>query len=135
MAPGSVDRQSVYGGPMKVLATVLIAAVAAIHVYIVILEMLLWQKPLGLRAFGLTPERAALTASLAKNQGLYNGFLVAGLGWALLEEGALRRAVATFFLACVAVAGMFGAATVSRRILFIQTLPAALGLVALWLGG
>jgi putative membrane protein len=119
---------------MKLLATVLIGAVAVVHLYIVVLEMVLWQKPLGLRAFRLTPEQAAETATLAKNQGLYNGFLVAGLAWALLEEGTLRRTVATFFLACVAVAGLFGAATVSRRILFIQTLPAVAGLVALWMG-
>jgi len=119
---------------MKLLASLLVAAVAAIHVYIVILEMVLWQKPFGLRAFRLTPEQAAQTATLAKNQGLYNGFLVAGLGWALVEEGALRRAIATFFLGCVVVAGLFGAATVSRRILFIQSFPAALALVALWMG-
>ena len=120
---------------MQLVASILTSLVAAIHVYIVVLEMLLWQKPFGLRAFRLSPEQAAQTATLAKNQGLYNGFLVAGLAWALLEEGALRRAIATFFLACVAVAGVFGAATVSRRILFIQTLPAVLGLVALWIGG
>jgi len=97
--------------------------------------MVLWEKPFGLRAFRLTPQQAAQTSALAKNQGLYNGFLVAGLAWALLQDGTMRRAIATFFLACVAVAGVFGAATVSRRILFIQTLPAAAGLVALWLGG
>lgn len=118
---------------MKLLASALIAVVATIHVYIVVLEMLLWQKPVGRRVFRTTPEQAAQTATLAANQGLYNGFLAAGLGWALLAEEPLRRPVATFFLVCVAVAGIFGAATVSRRILFVQTVPAVLGLGALWL--
>lgn len=118
---------------MKLVASVWIAVVAAIHVYIVVLEMLLWQKPLGRRVFRTTPEQAAQTATLAANQGLYNGFLAAGLAWALLAEEPLRRPVGTFFLVCVAVAGIFGAATVSRRILFVQTLPAVLGLLSLWL--
>jgi putative membrane protein len=120
---------------MKLLASLLIGVVAAIHVYIVVLEMLLWQKPLGRRVFGTTPEQAAQTATLAANQGLYNGFLAAGLAWALLASDELRRPVATFFLLCVAVAGVFGAATVSRRILFVQTAPAALALACLWAGG
>lgn len=120
---------------MKLAASILIAVVAAIHVYIVVLEMLLWQKPLGRRVFGTTPEQAAQTATLAANQGLYNGFLAAGLVWALLGSADLRRPVATFFLLCVAVAGVFGAATVSRRILFVQTLPAVLALACLWAGG
>src|SRR3954463_6956188 len=106
---------------MKLLANALITGVAAIHIYIVVLEMLFWQKPLGLRAFRLTPEQAAETATLAKNQGLYNGFLVAGLAWALLEEGTLRGAVPTFFWGCGGVAGLLGAPPASRRILFIQT--------------
>jgi putative membrane protein len=118
---------------MKLVASIWIAVVAAIHVYIVVLEMLLWQKPLGRRVFRTTPEQAAQTATLAANQGLYNGFLAAGLAWALLAEEPLGRPVATFFLVCVAVAGIFGAATVSRRILFVQTLPAVLGLLSLWL--
>jgi putative membrane protein len=118
---------------MKLLASVLIAAVAAIHAYIVVLEMLLWQKPLGRRVFRTTPEQAAQTATLAANQGLYNGFLAAGLVWALLGSPDLRRPVASFFLICVSVAGLFGAATVGRRILFVQTLPALAALFCLWL--
>jgi putative membrane protein len=119
---------------MSLVASILVALVAAIHAYIVVLEMLLWQKPLGRRVFRTTPEQAAATATLAANQGLYNGFLAAGAVWALLAPAAEQRAIATFFLGCVSVAGLFGAATVSRRILFVQTLPAALGLVAVWLG-
>lgn len=118
---------------MQLLASVLIGLVAAIHVYIVVLEMALWQKPLGRKVFRTTVEQAAQTATLAANQGLYNGFLAAGLLWALVGGEVLRRPVATFFLACVAVAGVFGAATVSRRILFVQTVPALLALAALWL--
>jgi putative membrane protein len=118
---------------MKLLATVLIAAVAAIHAYIVVLEMLFWQKPLGRRVFRTTPEQAAQTATLAANQGLYNGFLAAGLVWALLGSAELRRPAASFFLICVSVAGLFGAATVGRRILFVQTLPALAALLCLWL--
>ena len=119
---------------MKLVASALIAVVAAIHVYIVVLEMLLWQKPIGRRVFRTSPEQAAQTATLAANQGLYNGFLAAGLAWALLGADELRRPVATFFLLCVAVAGLFGAATVSRRILFVQTLPAVAALACLWAG-
>lgn len=118
---------------MQLIATLLTALVAAIHVYIVALEMLLWQKPLGRKVFRTTPEQAAQTATLAANQGLYNGFLAAGLVWSLLAEEALRRPVGTFFLVCVAVAGGFGAATVSRRILVVQTVPAVAALAALWL--
>jgi putative membrane protein len=118
---------------MKLLADALLAAVAAIHAYIVVLEMLLWQKPLGRRVFRTTPEQAAQTATLAANQGLYNGFLAAGLLWALLGSEQLRRPVGTFFLVCVAVAGIFGAITVGRRILFVQTLPAVAALLCLWL--
>jgi len=120
---------------MHLLASALIAAVAAIHAYIVVLEMLLWNQPIGRRVFRTTPEQAAQTATLAANQGLYNGFLAAGLVWALLAGEGLRRPVGTFFLACVAVAGVFGAATVSRRILFVQTVPALAALLCLWLAG
>lgn len=117
---------------MKLVSGMLVGLVAAIHVYIVVLEMLLWQKPLGRRVFRTTAEQAAQTATLAANQGLYNGFLAAGLVWALLASDELRRPVATFFLVCVAVAGLFGAATVSRRILFVQTLPAVAALLTVW---
>lgn len=115
------------------IATVLISVVALIHVYIVVLEMALWEKPQGRKAFGTTAEFAAATRALAANQGLYNGFLVAGLAWGLWL-GEAGFAVKTFFLACVLVAGLFGAATASRRILYVQALPAALALAALWAG-
>ena len=118
---------------MTLLANVLIALVAVIHAYIVVLEMWLWNKPLGRRVFRMTAEQAAQTATLAANQGLYNGFLAAGLVWTLLADEPLRRLLGTFFLVCVAVAGIFGAATVSRRILVVQTLPAAAALASLWL--
>jgi putative membrane protein len=117
---------------MKLVAMALIGVVAAIHLYIVVLEMLLWQKPLGRKVFGTTVEQAAGTATLAANQGLYNGFLAAGLIWALVSSDLLRP-VGTFFLVCVAAAGAFGAATVSPRILLVQTVPAVLALGALWL--
>ena len=119
---------------MNLVASLLIALVAAIHVYIVVLEMWLWNKPLGRRVFRTTPEQAAQTATLAANQGLYNGFLAAGLIWALLAGEPLHRPVGTFFLVCVAVAGVFGAATVSPRILVVQTAPAVVALICLWLG-
>ena len=109
---------------MATVAAVLVAVVAAIHVYIVILEMLLWRTPLGLQAF------ADESATLAANQGLYNGFLVAGLIWGLLAADPVGYQVKLFFLGCVIVAGVFGAATVNRRILVVQALPAALALIA-----
>lgn len=112
------------------IATLLIGLVALIHVYIVVLEMVWWDTPRGHKAFGLTPEFAARSKVLAANQGLYNGFLVAGLVWGLwLGEGGF--AIKLFFLACVLVAGLFGAATASRKILYIQALPAALAIAAL----
>lgn len=115
------------------VATVLIALVALIHVYIVVLEMLLWTRPSGRKAFGMSVEDAERTKVLAANQGLYNGFLVAGLVWGLwLGEGGLQFKV--LFLACVVIAGLYGAATASRKILFIQALPAALALIALLAG-
>jgi putative membrane protein len=118
---------------MQLLACVLIALVAAIHLYIVVLEMFLWQAPLGRKVFRTTAEHAKQTAVMAGNQGLYNGFLVAGLIWSLLDASQ-RRPLGTFFLLCVAVAGTYGSLTVSSRILLVQTLPAVLALAALWLG-
>jgi putative membrane protein len=115
------------------VATILIALVALIHVYIVVLEMVLWDQPTGRRVFRTTPEFAAQSKALAMNQGLYNGFLVAGLAWGLWL-GAAGFSVKVFFLACVLVAGLVGAATVSRRILYVQAVPAALALIALWAG-
>ena len=106
---------------MSPVAIVLTALVAALHLGFLVLEMFLWTTPFGRRTFGLTPEMAAATARLAANQGLYNGFLAAGLVWGLLVQD---RAVCLFFLACVVVAGLFGAATVKRSILYVQALPA-----------
>jgi putative membrane protein len=113
---------------MTLAANVVIALVALIHVYILVLEMFLWDKPAGLRAFGQTPQAAAASKVLAANQGLYNGFLAAGLVWGL-TLGAAGTGVKLFFLGCVLVAGLYGAATASRKILFVQALPAAIGLV------
>jgi putative membrane protein len=114
------------------IAAILIGLVALIHVYIVVLEMLLWDTPRGRKAFGLTPEFSAQSKVLAANQGLYNGFLVAGLVWGLLL-GEAGFQVKLFFLACVLIAGLYGAATASRKILYIQAAPAALAILALWL--
>lgn len=112
---------------MSFAANTVVALIALLHVYILVLEMFLWDKPAGLRAFGLTQEMATATKTLAANQGLYNGFLAAGLFWGLwLGAGGLQ--VKVFFLLCVLVAGAFGAATASRKILFIQAVPATLGL-------
>ncbi len=115
------------------IAIVLTVIVAAIHLYIVVLEMALWDKPAGRRAFGTTPEFAAATKVLAANQGLYNGFLAAGLIWGLVK-GASGFEITAFFLVCVLVAGLFGAATANVRILFVQAAPAALALAALFAG-
>jgi len=115
------------------IAAVLIALVALLHLYFLVLEMFLWDKPAGLKAFRNTPERAAATKVLAANQGLYNGFLAAGLLWGL-SQGADGAPVQVFFLLCVVIAGLYGAATASKKILYVQALPAALALGALWLG-
>ncbi|MBX9268657.1 DUF1304 domain-containing protein [Chromobacterium violaceum] len=113
-------------------AGIVIALVALLHVYFLILEMFLWDKPLGMKTFRLTPERARDTRVLAANQGLYNGFLAAGLLWGLWL-GAAGFQIKLFFLACVLAAGVFGAATANRRILLVQGLPAALGIALLLL--
>lgn len=116
---------------MNLIATILVALVALLHVYILVLEMVLWTGPRGQKAFGMTPEFAQQTRALAANQGLYNGFLAAGLFWSILHPSAeFAWQIALFFLACVAVAGIFGAATASRKILFIQTVPAVLAMLA-----
>lgn len=117
------------------ITTLLIALIALLHLYILVLEMLLWTHPRGRRAFGLTAEFAEQTKVMAANQGLYNGFLAAGLIWAILAgpQGA-GFAPALFFLSCVLMAGVFGAATAARRILFVQAVPAAVALSALALG-
>ena len=113
-------------------ANVVVLLIAVLHVYILVLEMFLWDKPRGLKAFGLTPEFAAQTKVLAANQGLYNGFLAAGLFWGL-SMGEAGHSIKVFFLACVLVAGLYGAATANKRILFIQAVPAAVGLVLMLL--
>ena len=112
---------------MSYLASTLVALVALEHIYILILEMFLWTTPTGRRAFGMKPEQAEATKVMAANQGLYNGFLAAGLIWGLVAG---RRDVKVFFLACVIVAGLYGAATVSVRILAVQAFPALLALGA-----
>jgi len=112
---------------MTTAANLLVCLVALLHLYFLILEMFLWTKPTGRRVFGLTPDFAAASKTLAANQGLYNGFLAAGLLWGLYQ-GAAGHAIEIFFLACVIVAGVFGAVTVNRRILFVQALPAAVAL-------
>jgi putative membrane protein len=116
------------------IANLLVALVAVLHVYFLVLEMFLWTKPLGLKTFRNSPEKAAESAVLAANQGLYNGFLAAGLVWGLIQGvPAFAFQIKMFFLLCVIVAGVYGAATVSRRILYVQAAPAALALILLWL--
>ncbi len=114
------------------LANILIVLVALLHLYFLVLEMVLWDKPQGMKAFKLTPEKAEMTKAMAANQGLYNGFLAAGLLWGL-NLGVEGLHIKVFFLVCVVVAGVFGALTVSRKIFYIQALPALLALAALWL--
>jgi putative membrane protein len=116
------------------IANLLVALVALLHVYFLVLEMFLWTKPLGLKTFRNSPEKAADSAVLAANQGLYNGFLAAGLAWGLIQGvPAFAFQIKVFFLLCVIVAGVYGAATVSRRILYVQAAPAVLALILLWL--
>lgn len=119
---------------MILVADILLALVAALHAYFLILEMFLWDKPQGLKVFRNTPEKAEITKVLAANQGLHNGFLVAGLIWGLVHGNpALAFQIKVFFLLCVIVAGAYGAATVSTRILVVQALPAAIALAPLFL--
>ena len=119
---------------MQIAATVLVLIVAAFHIYFMVLEMFLWRTPFGRRTFGTTPEVAESSAVLAANQGLYNAFLAAGLLWCLIAYGVVSgRPILTFFLACVIVAGIFGAVTVSKRILVVQAAPAAIAMALVWL--
>ena len=119
---------------MTFIANFLVAVVAALHVYFLILEMFLWTRPLGLKTFRNSIEKATASAVLAANQGLYNGFLAAGLVWGLVHpDPGFALQIKIFFLLCVIVAGVYGAATVSRRILYVQAAPAALALVLLLL--
>jgi putative membrane protein len=117
---------------MEIAADVAVCLVALLHVYFMVLEMFLWKHPHGRRAFGMTAERAEMTASLAANQGLYNGFLAAGLFWGL-GLGAAGFSIKVFFLLCLIIAGIFGAATAHRRILFVQAFPALIALALVWL--
>ena len=118
---------------MHAAATVLVAIVALLHVWFLVLEMFLWTRPIGLRTFGQSADQAAASKVLAANQGLYNGFLAAGLLWGLWL-GPAGTGVRIFFLACVVVAGVYGGLTASRKILLVQALPAAIAL-ALELAG
>lgn len=118
---------------MKTIAAVAVTLVALLHVYFLVLEMFLWQTPFGMRTFATTPEVAASSAVLAANQGLYNGFLAAGLLWALVSYGVVGgRAILTFFLLCALVAGVYGGATANPRILLVQAVPAAVALALVW---
>ncbi len=112
---------------MSNIANVVVGLIALLHVHILVLEMFLWDKPAGLRAFGQTQAAATASKVLAANQGLYNGFLAAGLFWGL-SLGAGGTSIKVFFLSCVLIAGLYGAATANRKILFVQAIPAAIGL-------
>lgn len=116
---------------MRALADVLAGFVALEHLGFLVLEMFCWTKPIGLRIFRLTPAAAEASRTLASNQGLYNGFLAAGLLWGLLSADPAALSIKTFFLACVVVAGVFGAATVSPRVLLVQAAPALAALLLL----
>ena len=116
---------------MSLIAKILIALIALEHLYFLVLEMFLWTTPRTRAAFGMTAEQAEQTKVLAANQGLYNGFLAAGLIWSLLAPAAYAMPLALFFLGCVLVAGIFGAATASRKILYVQAMPALIALAAL----
>jgi putative membrane protein len=120
---------------MGILSAVATGLMAALHAYILVLEMFLWNTPRGRKAFKLTADFAEKTKALAANQGLYNGFLAAGLVWGLIhEDPAFAAQIRLFFLGCIVVAGLFGAATASTRILYIQALPAAASILAVLYG-
>lgn len=112
---------------MSIATNIVIVLVALLHVYFLVLEMFLWEKPTGLHVFGQTKEAATASRVLAANQGLYNGFLAAGLFWGICL-GPDGTGIKIFFLCCVLIAGIFGAASVSRKILIVQAIPAAIGL-------
>ncbi|MFI8006712.1 DUF1304 domain-containing protein [Streptomyces sp. NPDC086010] len=120
---------------MQTAAQVLVALVALIHLCFLVLEMFLWDTPRGRKAFSTTEEFSARSATLAANQGLYNGFMAAGLLWSLVAADPVGYQAAVFFLSCLIVAGVYGAATVSRRILLVQAAPAALALAAVLTAG
>lgn len=117
---------------MQIIINVSVFLIALLHLWFLVLEMFFWQKPLGLKAFRLDPIFAKQSAALAANQGLYNGFLSAGLIWSLLTPDFMFAwQLKIFFLGCIVLAGVFGALTVSYKILFIQTVPAVLVLILL----
>jgi putative membrane protein len=117
---------------MTIAANTVASLVALLHIYFLVLEMFLWDKPMGLKAFGQTLEKAQASKVLAANQGLYNGFLAAGLIWGV-GLGDAGTHIKVFFLGCVLVAGIYGAMTASKKILYVQALPAAVGLILLGL--
>lgn len=118
---------------MHTVALVLLGLVAALHVGFLVLEMFLWMTPVGYRVFNTDPHFAERSGPLAANQGLYNGFLAAGLAWGVVAQEPVAHPVRVFFLVCVILAGLFGALTVSRRILLVQAVPGALALTAVLL--
>lgn len=131
-----MDSSLDLGGVMAMIANVLVALVALLHIYFLILEMFLWTKPTGLKTFGNSLEKAKDSAVLAANQGLYNGFLAIGLLWGLVHPvSGFGFQIKVFFLLCVIAAGLYGALSVGRRILFVQAAPAALALVLLCFAG
>ena len=119
---------------MSFVTDIVVILVAMLHIYFLVLEMFLWTKPKGLRVFGQTLEEAKSSATLAANQGLYNGFLAAGLIWSLiLTDPMMAKQIKLFFLGCIAIAGLYGGWSVNRRILFVQFGPAVIGLILLLL--
>ena len=119
---------------MSLVGQILVGLIAALHLYILALEMFWWTTPRGLKAFGQTLEAAQASKALAANQGLYNGFLAAGLIWGLVHpDHAFGEQIELFFLICVAVAGIYGAITAKRSILFVQTVPAVIAMLVVWL--
>jgi putative membrane protein len=119
---------------LATVANVFVALIALLHVYILVLEMFLWTTPRGRKAFGTTAEFAEQSKVLAANQGLYNGFLAAGLAWGLFM-GDGGHGAKLFFLGCILVAGLYGGLTATRKILFIQAIPAAIGIALVMAAG
>lgn len=114
---------------MQIISDLLVGLVALLHVIFLILEMFLWDKPIGLRVFGLSIDKARATKVLAANQGLYNGFLAAGLSWGLIQ-GAHGYDFKVFMLICVIIAGLYGAVSASKKILFLQAVPGSIALIS-----
>lgn len=119
---------------MTIFSQILIALVALLHCYFLVLEMFLWTRPIGLRTFNQNLEKANITKVLAANQGLYNGFLAAGLLWGLFNpDPVFAKQIKIFFLFCVIIAGIFGSLTASKRIIYIQAVPAALAIITVFI--